>query len=239
MIFGRRRRAVIDEDPVAARRGGPHGEARWWDVADQRWAQSTLLDEADLGRGWRRFRMMNNVERLDPYGSGPDADALRAVRDARHLTALDEGAAWRRREHRVLCVARFEVYTGDDHDHRAAWQAHGRACLDETFRDRWRERDRTPGWIEARWLDDDEDGRPTAALGEADAAVDWLRVEDHTGSGDAVTVYEHVTVWCGRLTATLTFRRDLALDIDEAVVSACRALVARAAETAPTPGDDG
>lgn len=204
--------------------------------ADQRWAESALLTEGDLGRGWRSIPMINNVEQPDPFGPGPDADAVRAARAARVLTALDEGEAWRRRNDRILAVARVEVYgSADDREHRAAWRAHGPACLDATWRQRWRDREVEPGWVEARWQPDDD--RPRDDLGpSADEAVDWLVVEDHTGTD--VAVYEHVTIWCGRLQFTLTVRHLLGVDLGDAIAFGAAAVVRRATATDPASAVD-
>jgi len=176
--------------------------------------------------------MVNNVEHLDPFGAGSAADAVRAARGARIPTALDEGEAWRRRNDAILAVARVEVFaSADDAVHRAAWAEHGPACLGATWRERWRDRDVEPGWVEATWLP--EVDRPTTTLpAEADAAVDWLVVEDHTG-GD-VAVYQHATVWCGRLQFTLTVRHRLGIDLREAIGAGCAAARRRAAASAPT-----
>jgi len=209
--------------PTAGRRSGPPGEDRWWDPDDQRFVESELIQDRDLGRGWRSFPMLNNVEQLDPYGDDDAGRALRAVREERGLTALDEGRAWRRRATRALLVARLEVFAAADHaEHRAAWQAHGPAVLDATWRTRWRERDVAPGWIEARPLPAPD--RPTDELGDADGAVDWLRVQDHTGRGDAVAIYHHVTVWAGPLVGVLTLRQSLGDDLDPAVARAAAVL---------------
>ena len=121
-------------------------------------------------------------------------------------------------------VARSEVFRAvDDRTHRALWQDLGTACLDAVWRQRWRERDVQPGWIEARWKADedldavvppDDEGR--AAFGQ----VDWITVEDHTNTSASGTIdrYQHLTVWCGRGLITATIRHDDALDLDATAV---------------------
>ncbi len=218
-VFRRTRRA-----PARQRRSGPPGEAHWWVDADQAFVEEPLLNVRDLGRGWQTVPMPNNAERLDPHGSDAHSDALRVERDKRRLTALDEGAAWRQRKERVLVVPRVEVFAdADDRGHRAVWRMLGPACLDAVWRERWREREVSPGWIEARWKADEEiaviaviasvDDEGTGALGQ----VDWITVEDHTTSAESGTIdrYEHITVWCGRALATVIVRHDDALDLDD------------------------
>lgn len=192
--------------------------------ADQAFAEVPFLTNRDLGRAWQTVPMPNNAERLDPHGDDEHSAALRAEREARVLTALDEGAAWRQRKERVLVVPRVEVFAAvDDRSHRAAWREHGTGCLDAVWRQRWRERDVVPGWIEARWkpaddveavLPSDEEAR--AAFGQ----VDWITVEDQTNTAASGTVerYQHVTVWCGRGLVTVTLRHDDALDLDATTV---------------------
>ena len=220
-MFGRRGTA-------ARRRSGPAGEERWWDEADQAVAESRLLRPADLGRGWSRAAMVNNAERLDPFGDDEASAAVRAVVGRRRRTALHEGDAWRRRRDGVLCVLRVEVFAVESEGdaaagvgavpHRRVWEEHGTASLDATWRQRWRERDRDPGWIEARRRPEGEraDEVPTPE------DVTWLVVEDQTGihDGGAVTIYEHLTIWAGRAVATLTLRHDLGVDVDDVAASA-------------------
>lgn len=164
--------------------------------------------------------MWNNTERLDPLGDDDHSTAVRAEREARVLTALDEGAAFRQRRDKVLAVVRVEVFaSGDDRAHRAAWTDHGPRCLDAVWRQRWRERDVEPGWIESRWKRDDAIEAVMPAGDEARRAVgqvDWISVEDQTSTArtEIVERYEYVTVWCGRATATVTVRHDDALDLD-------------------------
>lgn len=216
----------------SVRRSGPPGERPWWVPADQAWAESGLLQTADLGRGWRPIPMVNNVEHLDPFGPGEAADALRAARSDRVLTALDEGQAWRRRNDAILAVARVEVFAEvDDEAHRAVWRELGTEVLDATWRQRWRDRDSQPGWIEASWQQIDD--RPDELRNTpTDALVDWIVVEDHTGG--SVVAYEHVTVWCARLQLTLTVRHLLGVDLRDAVASACLAIVGRADKVRPS-----
>jgi hypothetical protein len=206
-IFGRTPPATGDR-----RRSGPPGEEHWWDDGDQAFVEQPLFSTADLGRGWQTVPMPNNVERLDPHGEDGHSAALRAEREKRRLTALDEGAAWRQRKERVLVVPRVEVFAEvDDRSHRAAWKMLGPACLDAVWRERWRERDVAPGWIEARWKDEADvaavaptDDGGAGALGQ----IDWVTVEDHT------TNAETGTIWCGRALATVIVRHDDALDLD-------------------------
>lgn len=176
--------------------------------------------------------MFNNAEQMDPLGDDPASDAVRTVRVARRLTALDEGRAWRRREDGALLVLRTEWFaTADDGAHRAAWQDHGEASLDATWRRRWRERDVVPGWIEARFVGVGERTGPLHAFAEAPPGpgasghVDWIRIEDHTDPGGAgsVTTYEHLTVWAGRAHVQLTLRHDLATSEEAVAVAAERA----------------
>ncbi|MCB0969966.1 MAG: hypothetical protein KDA97_00390 [Acidimicrobiales bacterium] len=216
----RRRRS-----PVARRRSGPAAEDRWWDAADQAVAESRLLRASELGRGWSAAAMVNNAERLDPYGDDEDSAVVRAAAQARGRTALDEGDAWRRRRDGALCVLRTEVSSADDDgSHRRTWEAHGAASLDATWRQRWRERDRTPGWIEVRGREEPEAGAPRRPPTPDD--VVWLVVEDQTGvhDGGSVTFYEHLMVWAGRGLATVTVRHDLGVEVDEAAVAAAIAV---------------
>ena len=211
MAHWRRHRSATDQ-----RRTGPAGEARWWVPADQAFAEQPVLSRADLGKGWQSVEIPSNEERLDPYGDDPASDAIRVVRGTRTLTALDEGAAWRVRTAGVLAVARVEVFADADHQaHRAAWQEYGVACLDAVWRARWTERDRVPGWIEAR-----------ARADRSDATTDWMTVEDQTGTAESGTVslYEHLTIWQGRAVCTFTVRHDLADDREPAAAAAAHAI---------------
>ncbi|MCU1371310.1 MAG: hypothetical protein JWO77_2504 [Ilumatobacteraceae bacterium] len=219
-LFGRR------AAPAGQRRSGPEGEAPWWDDADQAFVEAPLFPSGYLGRGWQTVPMWNNAERVDPYGDDDHSAVLRAERARRTLTALDEGAAWRRRADRVLVVPRVEVFADpDDRDHRAAWKEHATACLDAVWRLRWRERDTEPGWIEARWKDPDVIGAVASADDEGGGAlgqIDWITVEDQTGTATSGIVerYQHLTVWCGRGLATITLRHDDALDLDDVALHA-------------------
>lgn len=171
--------------------------------------------------------MVNNAEHVDPFGPGDAADEVRSARAQRTLTALDEGQAWRRRNDAILAVARVEVFAdADQQDHRAVWKDHAEECLNATWRARWRERDVEPGWIEAAWMRAED--RPREAFGDVavDDSVDWLVVEDHTGSD--VAVYEYVTTWCGRLHHTLTVRHALGVDLRDQIAIACRSVRGRA-----------
>ena len=232
--FGRSRQA----DPAGRRRGGPSGEAVWWDPVDQGFAEAVDLRPRVFGTRWRPVEMVNNAERLEPFPDHPDTSAILAAREARGLTALDEGRAWRGLRPAGLAVLRVEVFgSADDVQHRAAWASGGPACLEATWRDRWAERGHAGGWVEAVRRPDDAwtEGIAGAALDASGdehhrsrvrAAGDWIRVEDHTdlaGTG-AVTVYEYLTVWRGRTLLTLTLRHDLDDDLDDAVVRAAVAL---------------
>jgi hypothetical protein len=184
--------------------------------------EAAALARHELGAGWVDVPMVNNAERADPFGTDDDSAVVRAARDARRLTALDEGRAWRRRRDGALAVLRLEAFADPDEvAHRAAWRDHGLGALDATWRERWRERDRDPGWIEAHWHDDP----PTPPAGDLaplglDAladAVDWAVVEDHTDAArrDVVACYQHLTVWAGRGHAIVVVRHDLGTDVDE------------------------
>jgi hypothetical protein len=208
--------------------------------ADQALAEADVLTTRSLGRGWRPVPMVNNAERLRPFGDDAASIAVEAARVRRGPTGLDEGRAWRHRDAGTLLVVRAEVYAdaepGVAASHRAAWHEHAPAALAETWRQRWRERDRIPGWIEARWqgvrpLVDDH-GVPVDGC-------DWLRVEDHTGAVDpalrvdpeaAVAVYEHLTVWAGRRQVTVVVRHQLGLDLDDVVDRCAREIGSRFVE---------
>jgi hypothetical protein len=216
VILGRRRRGPA-ESARTGRRTGPPDEERWWDPADQALVERPLLVPADFGPGWTADPMLNNAERFEPLADDADSLAIRAARDGRGRTGLDEGRAWRRRRTATLAVLRLEVFAvADERAHRAAWHHHAEASLDATWRARWAERGVVAGWIESRWVDRDDDG-----AGPADDAVDWIRIEDHTDPSGAgrVTVYEHLTVWAGRRHATLTMRHDLDTDVSTAAAA--------------------
>jgi len=208
------------------RRSGPPDEERWWDPVDQAIAERLIISRRTLGKRWLDVPMINNTERLDPFGDDPDSSAVRDARGPRILTALDEGQAWRHRDAQSLVVARVERFAdGDESAHRAAWQRHGSASLDATWRQRWAERDRQPGWIEARWVDVGERPEPLHAFagapltGGPSDAVDWIKVEDHTdptGTG-TVLMYEHLTLWAGRSHAVLVVRHELGSDVDDLI----------------------
>jgi hypothetical protein len=219
------------------RRTGPPDEEPWWDAADQALVERPLLRHRDLGKGWIPTPMLNNLERLDPHGDDPASERVRQARAARRLTALDEGAAWRRRSDAALLVARIECFSAaDEGGHRRAWQADAESSLDAVWRARWRERDREPGWIEAR-------RRAPADLpdlvrpGGAGAApgidrIDWCTIEDHPGVAETevVTAYEHLVLWVDRLLVTLTLRHHHG--------DAAEEVAARAAATALVRLDD-
>lgn len=216
MIGRRNRRGQRSEN--AGRRSGPPDEDRWWDPEDQRFVESELVPRRLLGRGWRAVPMPNNIERLDPHGSGPVSRTVAAVRTRRGLTALDEGRAWRRRSTGALLVLRAEMFAGDDSDHRRTWDELGLEVLRETWRERWAERGRRPGWIEARRQTDPEASRPE------DEFIDRIRIEDHTGDDGEVLVYHHVTVWAGRFHAAVTMRVPLGEPEDPALLRIAREL---------------
>lgn len=183
--------------------------------------------------------MVNNVERSQPFGDDPDSAVIEAARVARVLTGLDEGRAWRHRDAGSLVVIRSEVYAdeGDDlaNAHRSAWRGHAERALDATWRERWRERDQEPGWIEARWvLADDAGGEGGPRAPALEPGCDWVRIEDHTsarhssrGADGEVTVYEHLTVWGPRRQVTVVVRHDVGLDLDDVVVRCATEVVRR------------
>lgn len=218
------------------RRSGPPDEQRWWDPAAQAIAEQPVLHRRQLGWDWLDASMVNNVERLDPFGHDAASEAIRAARVARVLRGLDEGRAWRRRKENTLLVARVEVFAdADEAAHRHAWRDHAEAALDATWRLRWHERGRAPGWIETRWVRIDE--RPGALHAfrahvdppEPARSVDWLRIEDHTGhrSSGTVAVYEHLTLWAGERHGVLTLRHDLDVDVTGVAAAAAVAVLER------------
>ena len=223
--FGRRRGSGSGGagDPAPRRRTGPAGEEPWWDPADQAGVETPLIGLRALGRGWRDTRMLNNAERLDPFGDDEASARIHAARDARVRTALDEGQAWRHHRSGSLLVLRAEVFADADPTaavaHRAAWTADGASALDATWRQRWHERDHPPGWIEATWVADEQ----RADVGDD---VDWIRIEDHTDPGrrQEVTVYEHLSLWLDRTLVTVTVRHPLGDDLDEVVHRAVTAV---------------
>jgi hypothetical protein len=138
-------------------------------------------------------------------------------------------------------VARVEVFGApDDGAHRLAWREHGTGCLDAVWRARWSERDREPGWIEARWRSPRDRPPPLGPAGTdgvdvepvllplADA-IDWISVEDQTGSERTgrILAYEHLTLWVGRSVTTLTVRHDQVDDLDAVCAAAAVAAHAR------------
>lgn len=220
---------------LTPRRSGPAGEDCWWNAQDQAFAEQDHLNARSFGRGWVAATMVNNAEALEPLGTDLASTEVSAGRIGRRLTALDDGRAWRRREGNVLAVLRVEVYADENLDqgseaHRAAWTARAEASLDATWRERWIERGVVPGWIEARWVGVSERPDPLHAFEAAmpppgpAAAIDWLRVEDHTGDGSSVAVYEHLTVWAGRSQGTLTIRHEHMLNLDNEAASAASKL---------------
>lgn len=217
------------------RRSGPEGEDPWWDPADQAFVEQPVLGRRDLGRGWVPALMLNNEERLDPYGDDPRAEILRAERAARRLTALDEGVAYRQRSDGALAVLRVELFASGDLDrHRLAWREHGAACLQALWAQRWEERERDPGWIEARWRDERDRAAPLGPVGgdvvaPVAAAIDWIVVEDQTGTAETevVTEYQHLTVWVDRAVATITLRHPQHLPLDATAATAAATAHAR------------
>ena len=239
------RRAARPGAAEAKRRSGPVGESRWWDLTDQRIAEEPLLDAGLLGRGWRPAPMVNNSERLAPFGDDPASIAVQACRQARRPTALDEGRAWRNAKAKALVVVRSELFADERDDvagaHRVAWHEHGEAALDATWRQRWRERDFEPAWIEARRLHPHQD----AAEVDLGHNIDWLRIEDHTtavgrasrqapgeGAGGDVTIYEHLTAWVLRRHVTVVIRHPQGMDLDDVVERVAVELNARLAPAA-------
>lgn len=177
---------------------------------DLAWARGLPLGRHQLGRGWTDAPLLNNDAPARPFEPGPAADPVLAARAARRPSAVADGRAWRRRRDGSVVVLRVERFADpcgppDGARHRAAWQAGGEACLEETWRTRWAERGRTAGWVEARRLDPPADD------------ADHLRVEDHTGDGTDVTVYEHLTVWAPGALASATVRHRLGEDVDDVV----------------------
>lgn len=198
-MIGRRSRV----DRGVRRRSGPADERRWWDPDDQAFIERPLFRRQDFPKGWRATIMVNNTELIDPY-DGVDAPAIRGAREHRRLSALDEGVAYRS-THRQLLVLRTEMFVDpDEAAHRAAWQAEGMRVLTDTYRARWAEREVTPNWIETTAR------RPGDVPAAVDLRIDWFQVEDHTDPRrhGTVTLYEHVTLWCGRAHAVVTVRHE-------------------------------
>jgi hypothetical protein len=222
------------------RRSGPVGEQPWWDPTDQAFAERPVLDRRTLGSRWLDVPMLNNEERRLPYGSDEASEAVEQARRARTPTGLDEGRAWRHRDSKTLVVARVEVFAEAGDDHRAAWQRLGAASLNATWRERWRERDVTPGWIESVAVVTGE--RPGALHAFSDApatglagAVDWFRVEDHTdpsGAGD-VRIYQHLSIWSDRAVAVLVARHDVGRVVDDELAKVAAVAFGRLDPTLP------
>lgn len=214
-MIGRRRR----NPEAGGRRSGPIDEHPWWDPTDQRAVEAVTVRPATFGRGWVDIVMTANAERLDPFEGVLEADGVRQARAHRGLTALDEGRTWRQRSVGSLAVLRLERFaSADEVEHRQAWRGSATACLEAVWRARWIERDRPPGWIEARpWHPEEESvGVRREPVTVADWC-DWYRIEDHTDPGgtQAVTCYEHLTIWSGRSHAVLVVRHDLGVDVHE------------------------
>jgi hypothetical protein len=229
-VLGRRARVA---EPTS-RRSGPPDEERWWDPADQAFVEGPLLRALDFPKGWRATLMLNNSELLDPY-EGADAVAIRAVRAERVLSALDEGVAYRAK-HRRLLVLRTEVFVEPDETaHRATWRRDGPSVLTSTYQARWAERDITPNWIETTIR------RPSDLPSDVDPRVDWLRVEDHTDPkrAGAVTIYEHLTLWCERANAVLTVRHELDQPVEEMAVAVAHRLLNRLESVPERDGHSG
>ncbi len=183
--------------------------------------------------------MLNNVAASQPFGDDPASAEVETCRVARQVTAVIDGQAFRHRDSGGLCVVRAEYYADPDPSaavrHREAWMDRAEEVLDATWRQRWRERDRQPAWIEARWV--------SGSFVEGDAPdldwpdVDWLRVEDHTpvapggavGGPGVVTVYQHVTVWAAHCQVTVVIRHPLGLDLDPTVRAAVGSIRGRLA----------
>ena len=182
--------------------------------------------------------MINNEDRREPFGSDAASAVVHEARAARRPAGLDDGRAWRHRDGHRLVVVRVERYLDpDEAAHREAWQVHGRAALEATWRERWAERDVVSGWIEARLVPPAERPDPLHAFAEAPRApgvvsdVDWIQVEDHTdvgGRGD-VTLFQHVTAWLGRTQLTVTVRHPLGDDLAPLAARAVAEAHARAA----------
>ncbi len=181
---------------------GPSADTTEAVAADRRWVEEFPLGRRHLGRGWRDAPMINNETLPEPVGPGPNSDAVLLARRARVPTAVLDGRAWRQRRRGLLVVLRVERFGDPDgtaagEGHRAAWRTGAERSLEETWRARWQERDRQPGWIEA-----------LAQAVEGDD-LDLVRVEDHTGDGSAVSIYQHLTVWGPRSVAIATVRHGL------------------------------
>ncbi len=222
------RRGRVDGGP--RRRSGPAAEEPWWDLEDQAFIEQPLLRRRDFVKGWQPTIMINNAELIDPY-EGADAPAIRAARSDRRLSALDEGVAYRAK-HRLLLVLRTEMFADPDETrHRAAWQANAPSVLTSTYQARWAEREVAANWIETRVRP------PTELPTEIDPRIDWLQVEDHTDPkrSGTVTLYEHVTLWCGRANAVVTVRHEHDQHVEPMTAEIGRRLLQRL-ESAPAAG---
>ena len=60
------------------RRSGPPDEEPWWAPVDQAFVEQPLLGRRDLGKGWTSLTMVNNAERLGPFGDDQASLAIRA-----------------------------------------------------------------------------------------------------------------------------------------------------------------
>ncbi len=180
------------------------------------------MSRRDFPKAWRNRPLMNNVESIDPFAEVPEGQALAAAAYARRRTALDDAVAVAGPDLR-LAVLRIEVFAdADDAAHRACWQDQGPRALVALYRQRWKERDVSPGWIEARWPSFDWDLEPR---------VDWLRLEDHTDRRHEAGVfyYDHVWLWVGRALAGLTIRYAPGFDAESLAVGLADATLARLA----------
>ena len=229
-MFRRSRGEVVER-----RRSAPLGETKWWDSSDQAVAETQWLTRGELGKGWNRVPMVNNSEHLDPYGVDDASQRLRHIRSGLVLSALDENEIWRRRNDRALVVVRVEVFELPVEPLRRAWQDLAEECLCSLWRQRWTERDETPGWIEVRWKCGSElselselsetpepaDISTREAGGSDPIVVDWLEVEDHTsvGADGDVTMYEHLSFWHGRCLVTAVVRHAQSVPLDDVTSS--------------------
>lgn len=229
-MAGRRARQL--PGVIGRRRSGPPTEEQWWEPNDQAFVQQPMLSRHDFPKGWRPAMMLNNQEALDPYADVEAADAIRRARAARVLTGLDEGAAYRARNH-LLLVLRTEAFLrADEAGHRDAWHGDGPAALTATYRARWAEREVTPNWIETTVR------RPGELPANVDPRIDWLRVEDHTDPKreGSVQIYEHLTLWCGRAHAVVTVRHGPEQHLEDMAQTVAEQLLARLELIPAAPG---
>jgi len=202
---------------------------------DQEFVQRPLLSRWDFPKGWRPTMMLSNQEVLDPYGGVDAAAAVRRARAGRVLSALDEGVAYRSAS-RQLLVLRTEAFRDPDEQvHRQAWQADGSSALTATYRARWADRGVVPSWIETRIR------RPGELPAGVDQRIDWLRVEDHTDPEreGVVTIYEHLTLWCGRAHAVVTVRHEPDQHLEEMTLAVASRLLERLGTLPPAPNELG